>query len=115
MVRVCASLSNVQKSSWTKEPRAWNITTSIQRILRKDLTVACRASHFIELPSKTSFCPFFICFVGLLSAAKHLTPAIVCDSSYLLRVSVLLLHVSKITHIYFSFFIRARCLFFFSW
>ena len=32
-------------------------------------SVACRASHFIELPCQTSFCPFFYYFVSLLSAA----------------------------------------------
>ena len=43
--------------------------------------VACRASYFIELPCQTSFCPFLF-FVSLLSAAQHLTPAVVCDSSF---------------------------------
>ena len=50
---------------------------------RADAYVACRASHFIELPCQTSFCPVFIYFfVSLLSAAQHLTPAVVCNSSF---------------------------------
>ena len=31
--------------------------------------VACRASHFIELPCQTSFCLFYIFFISLLSVA----------------------------------------------
>ena len=47
--------------------------------------VACRASHFIELPCQTSFCLFFtFFFISLLSVAWHLAPTDVCDSSSLL-------------------------------
>ena len=47
--------------------------------------VACRASHFIELPCQTSFCLFFyIFFISLLSVAWHLAPTDVCDSSCLM-------------------------------
>ena len=54
-------------------------------------TVACRASHFIELPCQTSFSSFFILFfVSPLSAAQHLAPAVVCDSSFYCRSCVLL-------------------------
>ena len=42
--------------------------------------VACPALHFIELPCQTSFCPFYIYFFSLLSAAQHLTLAVVYDS-----------------------------------
>ena len=42
---------------------------------RRKQTVGCRASLFIKLPCQTSFCPFFIFFVSLLSA-------VVCDSSF---------------------------------
>ena len=68
----------------------------------------CRASHFIELPCHTSLCPVFVFFVSLFSAAQHLTLTVVCDSSFIRCIRVLLLYVAKITHIYFNFFIKAR-------
>ena len=46
-----------------------------------ETVVACRASHFIELPCQTFFCLFFI---SLLSVADHLAPTDVCESSCLL-------------------------------
>ena len=47
-------------------------------------TVACRTSHFIELPCQTSFCLFLHFFISLLSVAWHLAPTDVCDSSCLM-------------------------------
>ena len=52
-------------------------------ILLKMSGVACRASHFIELPNIFLFF-YILFFVSLLSAAKHFAPADVCDSSCLL-------------------------------
>ena len=74
--------------------------------------VACRASHFIELPCQTSFCPFLyfllVCFRRLSTSLPPLCVILV----YTMCIRVLLLYVSKITPAYFYFFIRARqCLF----
>ena len=50
---------------------------------------------------------FFIFFVSMLLAAKHLSPPLcVILHSFIICIRVLLLYVSKITNIYFSFFIR---------
>ena len=50
------------------------------RVLEERNCVACRASHFFELPCQTSFCLYF--FVNLLLPAQHFPLAIVCDSSF---------------------------------
>ena len=75
--------------------------------------VACRASLFIDRPCQTSFCPFLnffllVCFRRLCTLLPPLCVILV----FTMCIRVLLLYASKITHIYFYFFIRARlCLF----
>ena len=74
--------------------------------------VACRASHFIELPCQTFFCPFFIFLLVCFRRLSTSLPPSCVILVFTMCICVLLLYVSKITHTYFYFFIRARqCLF----
>ena len=51
------------------------------------------------------FLSCFYFFVCLLSAAQHLIPAVVCDSSFYYVYSCIILYVSKITHTHIFIFL----------
>ena len=70
------------------------------RVLEGGSCVACRASHFIKLPCQHLFV-LFLFFVSLLSAAQHLTPAVVLILVFTMCIRVLLLYAYEITHTFF--------------
>ena len=70
--------------------------------------VACRASHFIELPCQTSFCPFLFFLLVCFRRLSTLLPPLCVILVFTLCIRVLLLYGSKITDTYVSAIIRAR-------
>ena len=68
--------------------------------------VAYRASHFIELPCQTPFCPFLIFFLLLcFRRLSTLLPPLSKILVFTLCIRVLLLYVSKITHTHIFIFL----------
>ena len=91
------------------------LITFFSEKLCKDI-VACRASHFIEVPCQTSFCPVFLFF--LLVCFRRLTrllPPLCVILVFAMCIRVLLLYVSKITHTHIFLLGLANVYFVFSW